>query len=78
MFLIFLRFIPFQYKTTSSKEWTFKKFICKGWTCDSEKYYQHQIDEFENIINDYANWAIDKEFPNMIMDLLNRGFEPSL
>lgn len=79
LLLLFLRrFIPYQFTTTANKGATFKKLVCKGWTCDSDKYFQHQIDEFEDAVDDYESGEIDKEFPAIITGLLKRGFEPSL
>lgn len=77
MMALIKKFVPYQWYTNPDPMNTFRRTLCKGWTCGIDGYPQHQMTEMEDLIAMYANGTIDGRLNDSLIRLYNRGFKPA-
>ncbi|OHT07025.1 hypothetical protein TRFO_24750 [Tritrichomonas foetus] len=80
-FLFFLlaikHFLPFPYQATPDPEDIFHRLLCRGWSCNEDLYPQHQADEFNDILDMYANGTLNVNLESKIRQLIRREYHPA-
>jgi hypothetical protein len=79
LFTIALRdlFVPYPWRTTPDPSDNFHRFLCRGWHCAATEYHAHQTEEFNSLVNGYANGTVTTNFTQRIEALIQRGYDPA-
>ena len=70
-------YLPEPWFTIPPKEATIKRYICKGFTCETSKYLPHQSEEFDTVIENYLADKYPNGLKSKMESYIERGFYPA-
>ena len=77
LFLLSVFFFPEPWYTVPPQNATIRRYLCKGFTCETNDFLPHQCDEFDDMIESYSQ----EKFPEGLVEkmelYIERGFYPA-